>query len=157
MGNEHGSQFQQGTFNWGAEVKPQGPGARVELPVAKPASERPMLGETGMEAICERSNMRAALQRVRANKGSAGVDHMTVDQLSGFLQEHWPAIKVRLVSGEYEPQPVRRVEIPKPGSQETRKLGIPMVPSYCTSILGDLGITVVGEWTNQSNRVDTLA
>ena len=41
MGNEHGSQFRQGTFNWGAEVKPQGPGARAELPVAKPTSETP--------------------------------------------------------------------------------------------------------------------
>ena len=77
MGNEKGSQFQQGTFNWGAEVKPQGPGARAELPIARPASERPMFGETVMEAICERSNMQAALRQVRANKGSPGVDHMS--------------------------------------------------------------------------------
>jgi RNA-directed DNA polymerase len=127
MGNEQGSQFLQGTFNWGAEVKPQGPGARAELPIAKPASEHPMFGERVMEAICERSNMQAALRQVRANKGSPGVDHMTVDELPGFLHEHWPAIKERLLSGEYEPQPVRRVEIAKPGSPETRKLGIPCV------------------------------
>lgn len=127
MGNDKGSQFQQGTFNWGAEVKPQGPGARAELPVAKAASEPPMFGETVMEAICERSNMRAALQRVRANKGSPGVDHMTVGELPNFLKEHWPAIKEQLLKGEYHPQPVRRVEIPKPGSQEKRKLGIPCV------------------------------
>ena len=127
MGNEHGSQFLQGTFNWEAEVKPQGPSARAELPIAKPSSESPMFGETVMEAICARGNMRAALQRVRANKGNPGVDHLTVDELPGFLHEHWPAIKERLVKGEYHPQPVRRVEIPKPGSQEKRKLGIPCV------------------------------
>lgn len=127
MGNEHGSQFQQGTFNWGAEVKPQGPGARAELPIAKLASERPMFGERVREAICERSNLQAAVPRVRANKGSPGMDHMTVDELPGFLHEHWPAIKERLLSGEYAPPPVRRVEIPKPGSEEKRKLGIPCV------------------------------
>jgi RNA-directed DNA polymerase len=127
MGNENGSQFQQGTFNWGAEVKPQGPGARAELSIAKPVSETPMFGERGMEAICERSNMQAALRQVRANRGSPGVDGMTVDELPSFLREHWPAIKDCLLRGEYEPQPVRRVEIPKPGSQEKRKLGIPCV------------------------------
>jgi hypothetical protein len=51
MGKEQGSQFLQGTFNWGAEVKPQGPGARAELPIAKPASEHPRFGERVMEAI----------------------------------------------------------------------------------------------------------
>jgi len=86
-----------------------------------------MFGETLMEEICERSNMRAALQRVRENKGSPGVDHMTVEELPGFLKEHWPAIKERLLKGEYHPQPVKRVEILKPGSQEKRKLGIPCV------------------------------
>jgi RNA-directed DNA polymerase len=127
MGNEQGSQFRQGTFNWGAEVKPQGPGARAELSVTKPVSETPMFGETVMEAICERSNMQAALRQVRANQGSPGVDGMTVDDLPGYLREHWPAIKDRLLKGAYEPQPVRRVEIPKLGSQEKRKLGIPCV------------------------------
>jgi RNA-directed DNA polymerase len=127
MGSEHGSQFQQGTFNWGAEVKPQGPGARAELPVAKPLAETPMFGETVMEVICERSNLQAALRQVRANRGSPGVDGMTVDVLPDFLREQWPTIKDRLLKGEYEPQPVRRVEIPKPGSTEPRKLGIPCV------------------------------
>jgi RNA-directed DNA polymerase len=127
MGNDNGSQFQQGIFTWGAEVKPQGPGARAELPVAKPPTESPMFGETVMEAICERSNLRAALQRVRANKGSPGTDHMTVDELPSFLREHWPALKAQLLAGDYRPQAVKRVEIPKPGSQEKRKLGIPCV------------------------------
>jgi len=80
-----------------------------------------------MEASCERSNLQAALGQVRANKGSPGGDHLTVDELPGFLREHWPAIKERVLSGEYEPQAVRRVEIPKPGSQEKRKVGIPCV------------------------------
>lgn len=108
-------------------MKPQGPGGRAELPVAKPASERPMFGETVMEAICERRNLQAALRQVRANKGSAGVDHMRVEDLPDFLKAQWPAIKERLLKGESQPQPVRRVEIPKPGSPETRKLGIPCV------------------------------
>jgi len=86
-----------------------------------------MFGETVMEALCERSNLQAALRQVRAKRGSPGVDGMTVDELPGFLREHWPAIKEQLVQGEYEPQPVRRVEIPKPGSEEKRKLGIPCV------------------------------
>ena len=80
-----------------------------------------------MEASCERSNLQAALGQVRANKGSPGGDHLTVDELPGFLREHWPAIKERVLRGEYEPQAVRRVEIPKPGSQEKRKVGIPCV------------------------------
>lgn len=86
-----------------------------------------MFGETLMEEICERSNLRAALPRVRANRGSPGIDHMTVDELPGFLKAHGPAIKEQLLSGEYQPQPVKRVEIPKPGSPEKRKLGIPCV------------------------------
>jgi hypothetical protein len=91
MGNEQGRQFLQGTFNWGAAVKPQGPGARAELPVARPVSETLMFGETVMEAVCERSNLQAALRQVRANRGSPGVHGMTVDALPGFLREPWPA------------------------------------------------------------------
>jgi RNA-directed DNA polymerase len=127
MGNDKGSKFHQGTFPWEAGVKPPGPSARAELPLARPPTETPMFGETLMEEICGRSNLRAALQRVRANKGSPGTDHMTVDELPGFLKAHWPAIKEQLLNGEYHPQPVKRVEIPKPGSPEKRKLGIPCV------------------------------
>ena len=72
MGNDNGSQFQQGTFTWGAEVKPRGPSARAELPVARPLTESPMFGETLMEEVCERHNMQAALKQVRANQGSPG-------------------------------------------------------------------------------------
>ena len=127
MGNEPGSQFRQGSFTWGAEVKPRGPGARAEVPVATPSSDSPRFGERVLAAIGERNNLRAAWPRGRAHKGSPGVDHLTVDDLPGFLHEHWPAIKARWVSGEYEPQPVRRVAIPKPGSPEPRTLGMPCV------------------------------
>src|SRR5260370_36881432 len=78
-----------------------------------------------MEEVCERENLKEALQRVKANKGSAGVDGMTVDEITGYLKQHWPAIREQLLSGTYKPQPVRRVEIPKPDGGGVRKLGIP--------------------------------
>jgi RNA-directed DNA polymerase len=79
-----------------------------------------------MEAVCERENLKAALQRVKANKGSPGVDGMTVGGIKDYLNQHWPAIREQLLSGTYEPKPVRRVEIPKPDGG-VRKLGIPTV------------------------------
>jgi RNA-directed DNA polymerase len=78
-----------------------------------------------MEEVCERENLKRALQRVKANKGSPGIDGMTVEELSGYLQQHWPAIREQLLSGTYAPQPVRRVEIAKPDGGGMRKLGIP--------------------------------
>jgi RNA-directed DNA polymerase len=89
-------------------------------------SESPAIGEQLMEAVCERENCKQALARVKANKGSAGVDGMTVQQLPEYLKQHWPAIREQLLSGTYKPQPVRRVEIPKPDGG-VRKLGIPTV------------------------------
>ncbi|RPJ83947.1 MAG: group II intron reverse transcriptase/maturase, partial [Acidobacteria bacterium] len=79
-----------------------------------------------MEEVCERGNCKQALKRVKANKGSAGVDGMTVQQLPEYLKQHWPAVREQLLSGTYVPQPVRRVEIPKPDGG-VRKLGIPTV------------------------------
>ncbi len=79
-----------------------------------------------MEEICERENLKQALQQVKANKGSAGVDGMTVGGITDYLKQHWPAIRKQLLSGTYEPKPVRRVEIPKPDGG-VRKLGIPTV------------------------------
>jgi RNA-directed DNA polymerase len=78
-----------------------------------------------MEAVVERENMKAALQRVRSNKGAPGVDGMTVDDLVPFLREQWPRIKEELLGGRYRPHPVRGVEIPKPGGKGVRQLGIP--------------------------------
>ena len=81
---------------------------------------------TTLESILSRDNMFAALKRVRANKGSHGVDGMTLDDLPVFLRENWTTIKLKLLSGTYRPQPVRRVEIPKPDGG-VRMLGIPTV------------------------------
>jgi RNA-directed DNA polymerase len=88
--------------------------------------ERPANTSRIMEEICERANLKEALRQVRGNKGSAGIDRMTVDQLGAYLKQQWPAIREQLLNGTYEPKPVRRVEIPKPDGG-VRKLGIPTV------------------------------
>jgi RNA-directed DNA polymerase len=88
--------------------------------------EHPALRERLMEEVCERENLGEALRRVRANKGASGVDGMTVDDLASHLRTHWPTLREQLLSGTYEPQPVKRVEIPKPDGG-MRKLGIPTV------------------------------
>jgi RNA-directed DNA polymerase len=98
----------------------------TELLLAERETESPASTEKLMEEVCQRENLWKALKRVQANKGSPGVDGMTVDELPGFLKEHWPAIREQLLSGAYEPKPVRQVEIPKPGGG-VRKLGIPTV------------------------------
>jgi RNA-directed DNA polymerase len=90
-------------------------------------TESPARTNRLMEEVCERDNLKEALRQVKANKGSAGVDGMTVDKLDDYLKQHWPAIREQLFSGTYEPQPVRRVEIPKPDGGGARKLGIPSV------------------------------
>src|SRR5467141_218228 len=97
----------------------------TESELAKRRAESPAT-EQWMEEVCERENCKQALRRVKANKGSPGVDGMTVEQLPGHLKEHWPAIREQLLSGAYRPQPVKRVEIPKPDGG-VRKLGIPTV------------------------------
>lgn len=80
-----------------------------------------------MEAVVERENMFKALRRVEANKGSAGVDGVSTLALRACLCEHWPRIREELLEGRYQPQPVRKVEIPKPGGKGMRQLGIPTV------------------------------
>ena len=90
------------------------------------APERPAGTTRLMEEICDRENMEEALRRVKANKGSAGIDGMTVGGIADYLKQHWPAVRERLLNGTYEPNPVRRVEIPKPDGG-VRKLGIPTV------------------------------
>lgn len=81
---------------------------------------------TQMERVLDRSNLMRAYQRVVSNKGAAGVDQMPVTALKSHLQQHWPTLRERLLSGDYHPQPVRRVSIPKPQGGE-RILGIPTV------------------------------
>ena len=96
-----------------------------ESSTAAPAIERQATTERLMEEVCERENLKRALRRVRSNKGSPGIDGMTVDELPGYLREHWPTIRQQLLRGTYQPQPVKRVEIPKRDSGGVRKLGIP--------------------------------
>jgi RNA-directed DNA polymerase len=111
------------------ESRSEAPTASVEGTesfAAKHQTESPAIGEQLMEEVCGRENCKQALARVKANKGSAGVDGMTVQQLPEYLKQHWPAIREQLLSGAYKPQPVRRVEIPKPDGG-VRKLGIPTV------------------------------
>ena len=98
----------------------------TESLVAKRRTEGPAGTERLMEAVWERENCEQALRRVQANKGSAGIDRMSVEQLPVYLREHWPEIREQLFSGTYRPQPVKRVEIPKPDGG-MRKLGIPTV------------------------------
>jgi len=80
-----------------------------------------------LAAVVERKNMWLALKQVERNSGAAGVDNMKVAQLRTYLREHWPRIKAELLAGDYQPQPVLKVEIPKPGGKGMRMLGIPTV------------------------------
>jgi RNA-directed DNA polymerase len=101
---------EEGTESFAAERKAESPASIEQL----------------MEEVCGRKNCQQALARVKSNKGSAGVDGMTVEQLPAYLKQHWPAIREQLLQGTYKPQPVKRVEIPKPDGG-MRKLGIPTV------------------------------
>ena len=108
-------------------------GEGTESRVAEDQTQSPALDQQLMEEVCERENLKKALERVKANQGSPGIDGMTVEQLPEHLKNNWPTIRSHLLNGAYRPQPVKRVEISKPGGG-IRKLGIPMVRSYCTSI-----------------------
>jgi len=117
-------------------VRKQGkaPGKQLRLPletggetlVGEPAAESSVRHVEQMECILERENMLRAFRKVKSNRGSPGVDGMTVYELPEYLKEHWPRIRGELLEGKYRPAPVRRVEIPKPGGGG-RKLGIPTV------------------------------
>ena len=96
----------------------------AESVMAKREPERSAVTSSVMEAVCERANLKKALRRVKANKGSPGVDGMTVEQLPDYLRSHWPRHRDELLRGTYAPSPVRRVEIPKPDGG-VRKLGVP--------------------------------
>jgi len=111
----------------GAEGEARSAAAREsEARTAKACLERPAVAGPSMEAVLERENLKQALAQVRRNKGAAGIDGMSVDDLPNHLKEHWPAIRAQLLDGTYKAQPVRRVEIPK-ASGGVRLLGIPTV------------------------------
>jgi len=105
---------------------PKSAGRGSESLTAKRRTESPAIEEQLMEEVCERENCLQALKRVKSNKGSPGIDGMQVEELSGHLREHWPTIREQLLNGTYKPQPVKRVEIPKPDGG-VRQLGIPTV------------------------------
>lgn len=100
----------------------------VEQQVAKALSETEDLAVHLMERVCTRANLNRAYKRVKSNKGAPGVDGMTVQELGDWIRSHKEHLVERLLNGSYEPQPVRKVEIPKPGKVgEMRMLGIPTV------------------------------
>jgi RNA-directed DNA polymerase len=116
---------QEGTWQAEAGRNPAtaAPGAEARTATAgQTKSESDLL----MERVVERSNMRLALKRVVQNRGSAGVDGLTVTELNDWLKAHWPRVKEALRAGQYMPQPVRRVDIPKPQGG-VRTLGVPTV------------------------------
>ena len=100
--------------------------ARDEAISGEPAQAESIQPEALLARVLERENLQRALKQVRQNKGAPGIDGMTVDALPEYLKHHWPEIRERLIDGSYQPQPVRRVEIPKPDGK-TRLLGIPTV------------------------------
>lgn len=106
-------------------VKPRGPEMGLSFSAAPPLDE-PAATEDLLEQVLGRDNLFQALARVKANRGAPGIDGMTITQLPEYLMEHWSSIREALMSGTYQPSPVRRVEIPKPGGGE-RLLGIPTV------------------------------
>ena len=85
---------------------PKGLGGGTESFTVKRGTESPAIGEQLMEEVCGRENCKRALARIKANKGSAGMDGMTVQQLPEHLKQHWPIIREQLLSGTYKPQPV---------------------------------------------------
>jgi RNA-directed DNA polymerase len=111
------------------EGRSEAPKARregTESFTANCETESPAGARQLMEEVCDRENLKRALRRVKANKGSPGIDGMKVGELSGYLKQHWPVLREQLLSGTYQPQPVKRVEIAKPDGG-VRKLGIPTV------------------------------
>ena len=117
-------------LNLGAGASGEAASAAAQETEARAArtdiESRAVLVGPSMEAIVEHENLKKALAQVKRNKGAAGIDGMTVDDLPAYLKEHWPTIRVQLLAGIYRPQPVRRVEIPK-ASGGMRPLGIPTV------------------------------
>lgn len=108
----------------GRSEAPGGSGEGTESSLVKHKSESPASSEQLMEEICQVENCKQALARVKSNQGSPGIDGMTVEKLPDYLKQHWPKVREQLLSGTYKPQPVKRVEIPKPDGG-MRKLGIP--------------------------------
>lgn len=116
---------QVGAMGSGRNSRPIGTCAEADM--ATRARTKAEVATTSlMEAVVERGNLKLAYQRVVTNKGAAGVDELAVSELGDHLKRHWPAIRARLLSGDYQPAAVRRVDIQKPQGG-VRMLGIPTV------------------------------
>jgi len=107
------------------------PGDKAEAPSITPASQgrrddRPEVEENLLERILSKDNLNLAYKKVKSNRGSPGIDGMTVEELLPFLRQQGETLRQRILAGEYQPQPVRRKEIPKPDGG-IRQLGIPTV------------------------------
>ena len=118
---EMSSRTQQARRGTAGDMSP----ARQTRPARGDASGHEAL--TLIERVVRRENLVVAHARVVRNSGAPGVDGMTVDALMPYCRQHWARIREQLLSGAYVPQPVRRVEIPKPDGKGTRLLGIPTV------------------------------
>lgn len=136
MGQETRTSMQSGDTDRHVETHAAAAtGGRRNLPEVVDGVSRPSTREKNccprsvctMKAVVERENMMAALRRVEANKGCAGVDGMPVESLRANLRERWPHIKEELLRGRYMPDAVLRVNIPKPDGKGMRQLGIPTV------------------------------
>lgn len=112
----------------GVEQGSAGPGSGAETTSSvRPWTNTEPTGDAClMEAVVDRANLQRAYNRVMRNQGAGGVDGLEVNELGEHLKRHWPVIKAKLLEGIYQPQPVRRVSIPKPNGGE-RDLGIPTV------------------------------
>ena len=101
--------------------------ARAEPAAGSQQTPESISNSALLEQVLERANLQRALKQVRQNKGAPGIDGMSVDELPGYLRDHWLEIRAQLVAGSYCPQPVRRVEIPKDNGTGVRLLGVPTV------------------------------
>src|SRR2546425_2135302 len=125
-GQRQKNQPEQGELAFPVESRSDAPkpaAKGTETLMAKRQSESLAGTERLMEEVCELENCKQALQRVKANKGSPGVDGMTVDELPEYLKQHGLKIGEQLRNGTYQPQPVRRAEKPKPESPGGRQVG----------------------------------
>ena len=121
------SPLQQQRLAFAMEGRDESPDGHCEGPVSRVAdscTQRPTSSDRLMESICDPATLDCALARVISNQGAPGIDGMKVSQLEKYFERHQGRITEELLSGRYRPQPVKRVEIPKPDGG-VRKLGIP--------------------------------
>lgn len=120
---------QQLQFEWGRSANPEGEARKDTKPVfqvSTASDNAEPISIVTMEEVVRKENLLKALKRVKANKGSPGIDGMMVGDLQDFLRDRWPTIRQQLLNGQFKPQPVKKVMIPKPGGGN-RMLGIPTV------------------------------